>query len=48
MIEHHIGAVDMVKMIQNSKVAELRVFADAIVKTQSAEIELMRKFLAKI
>jgi uncharacterized protein (DUF305 family) len=48
MIEHHIGAVDMVKMIQNSKVAELRVFADAIVKTQSAEIELMRKLLAKI
>ena len=48
MIEHHIGAVEMVKMIKDSKVAELRAFADEIVKTQSAEIELMRKLLAKI
>jgi uncharacterized protein (DUF305 family) len=48
MIDHHIGAVDMAKMIQDSKVADLRAFADAITKTQSAEIELMRKLLAKI
>jgi uncharacterized protein (DUF305 family) len=48
MIEHHIGAVNMVKMIEGSKVAELRAFADEIVKTQSAEIELMRQLLAKI
>ena len=48
MIEHHIGAVNMVKMIEGSKVASLRAFADSIVKTQSSEIELMRKLLAKI
>ena len=48
MIEHHIGAVNMVKMIEGSKVASLRAFADSIVKTQSSEIELMRNLLAKI
>ncbi len=48
MIEHHIGAVEMVKMIQDSKVADLRAFADVITKTQSAEIELMRNLLEKI
>ena len=48
MIEHHIGAVNMVKMIEGSKVASLRAFADSIVKTQSSEIELMRKLLEKI
>ena len=48
MIEHHIGAVEMVRMIQDSKVADLRAFADVITKTQSAEIELMRKLLEKI
>ena len=48
MIEHHIGAVEMVKMIQHSKVADLRAFADVITRTQSAEVELMRKLLEKI
>ncbi len=48
MIEHHIGAVEMVKMIQDSKVADLRAFADVITRTQSAEVELMRKLLEKI
>jgi uncharacterized protein (DUF305 family) len=48
MIEHHIGAVEMVKMIQDSKVADLRTFADVITRTQSAEVELMRKLLEKI
>ena len=48
MIEHHLGALDMVKMIEDSKVAELRSFADSITKTQSAEIDLMRKLLTKI
>ena len=48
MIEHHIGAVEMVKMIQDSKVADLISFADTITRIQSAEIELMRKLLAKI
>ena len=48
MIEHHIGAVEMVKMIEDSKVADLRAFADVINKTQSAEVVLMRKLLEKI
>ena len=48
MIEHHLGALDMVRMIADSKVAELRSFADSITKTQSAEIDLMRKLLTKI
>ena len=48
MIEHHLGALDMVRMIEDSKVAELRSFADSITKTQSAEIDLMRKLLTKI
>lgn len=48
MIKHHLGAIEMVNMIKNSKVAEIRAFADAIIKTQSAEVELMNKLLAKI
>jgi uncharacterized protein (DUF305 family) len=48
MIEHHLGAIEMVNIIKNSKVAEIRAFADAIIKTQSAEVELMNKLLAKI
>ncbi len=48
MIEHHLGALDIVRMIEDSKVAELRSFADSITKTQSAEIDLMRKLLTKI
>ena len=45
MIGHHQGAITMVAMIENSKNAEARKLAADIKKSQSAEIELMRKYL---
>jgi len=45
MIEHHEGALQMVSMIENSKVADLRDFAASIAAAQQAEIDQMRKIL---
>ncbi|MSO25522.1 MAG: DUF305 domain-containing protein [Candidatus Nanopelagicaceae bacterium] len=45
MIEHHQGALQMVGMIENSKVAALRDFATAISTAQQAEIDQMQKLL---
>ncbi len=45
MIEHHQGALAMVGMIKNSKVAALRDFARAISTAQQAEIDQMQKLL---
>ena len=45
MIEHHQGALQMVGMIENSKVAALRDFARAISTAQQAEIDQMQKLL---
>ena len=45
MIEHHKGALQMVSMIENSKVAALRDFAVSITKAQQAEIEQMQEIL---
>ena len=45
MIEHHKGALQMVSMIENSKVADLRDFAATIAVAQQAEIDQMRKIL---
>lgn len=45
MIEHHQGALAMVGMIENSKVAALRDFAAAISTAQQAEIDQMQKLL---
>lgn len=45
MIEHHQGALAMVGMIENSKVAALRDFATAISTAQQAEIDQMQKLL---
>ena len=45
MIEHHQGALAMVRMIENSKVAALRDFATAISTAQQAEIDQMQKLL---
>ena len=45
MIEHHQGALKMVSMIENSKVADLRDFAATIAVAQQAEIDQMRKIL---
>jgi uncharacterized protein (DUF305 family) len=45
MIEHHQGAIQMVNMINDSANLELKKFGQSIVKTQSAEIELMNELL---
>lgn len=45
MIEHHLGAIQMVSMISNSANPEIKKFGQSIVKTQSAEIELMNELL---
>ena len=45
MIEHHKGALQMVSMIENSKVADLRDFAATIALAQQAEIDQMQKIL---
>ncbi len=48
MIQHHQGAIQMVNMISNSKDSVLKNFGQTIVKTQSAEIELMYELLKKL
>jgi uncharacterized protein (DUF305 family) len=45
MIEHHKGALQMVSMIENSKVADLRDFAASISAAQQAEIDQMMEIL---
>jgi len=45
MIEHHKGALQMVSMIENSKVADLRDFAASISAAQQAEIDQMAEIL---
>ena len=45
MIAHHEGALHMVMMIQDSSDPQLRTLHDNIIKTQSAEIEWMKKIL---
>lgn len=46
MIGHHEGALDMVSMIENSTNAEVKTLAENIVSSQSAEILLMKEYLA--
>jgi len=48
MIEHHQGAIQMVNMISNSANSEIKKFGESIVKTQSAEIEMMNELLKKL
>ena len=45
MIEHHLGALQMVVMIENSRVAVLRDFAVSITTAQQAEIDKMQEIL---
>ena len=45
MIEHHLGALQMVSMIENSKIVSLRDFAVSITKAQQAEIDQMQEIL---
>lgn len=46
MIGHHEGAIEMAQMISNSDNPEARALAEAIVTSQSAEIEKMKTMLA--
>lgn len=46
MIQHHEGAISMARMVTNSNNAEAKKLGDAIVKTQTAEIEKMQQMLA--
>lgn len=48
MIEHHEGALQMVKMISQSQNPEAKALAEAIVTTQTAEIEQMKQILATL
>jgi len=45
MIAHHEGALHMVMMIKDSGDPKLRTLYENIVKTQSAELELMKTLL---
>jgi uncharacterized protein (DUF305 family) len=48
MIGHHEGALEMVKLISDSKNNEVKTLAANIVKSQSAEIALMKKYLSQM
>jgi uncharacterized protein (DUF305 family) len=45
MIAHHEGALHMVLMIKDSSDQKLLTLRDNIIKTQSAELEMMKKLL---
>ena len=48
MIPHHQGAIDMAKVVlQHGKNAEVKAFAENVVKAQAAEIAFMNAWLAK-
>ncbi|GAB3603924.1 DUF305 domain-containing protein [Microbacterium aureliae] len=47
MIQHHEGALEMAEVaLENGESADVRALAEAIVESQTAEIELMREMLA--
>lgn len=46
MIRHHEGAIQMTQMIRNSGNPEVKALAEAIVTSQTAEIEHMKELLA--
>jgi uncharacterized protein (DUF305 family) len=45
MIAHHEGAINMVMMIENSSNTDISNLGQEIVKSQTAEVELMKKIL---
>ena len=48
MIAHHEGAIHMVMMIENSQDSDVNRLGQDIVKSQTAEIELMKELLQRI
>ena len=48
MIAHHQGAVEMVRMIENSSDLKLRDFGEQINQSQSSEIAVMKQLLKSI
>jgi uncharacterized protein (DUF305 family) len=47
MIEHHEGAIRMAQMILNSENPEVKALGEAIVESQTAEIEQMKQMLGE-
>ena len=47
MIGHHEGALQMVKMIDEAKNADIKAFGESIVAAQSAEIAQMKAMLTR-
>jgi uncharacterized protein (DUF305 family) len=45
MIAHHEGALDMVSMIKDSTIPEVKKLYNNIVESQGAEIEAMKALL---
>lgn len=48
MIQHHEGAIQMTRMIENSPNPEVKKLAEDIIRTQTAEIEQMREMLTSL
>lgn len=48
MIQHHEGAIQMTRMIENSPNPEVKKLAEDIIRTQTAEIEQMREMLKSL
>jgi uncharacterized protein (DUF305 family) len=48
MIAHHDGAIDMTKMLEETKDPEIKAFGENVIKVQSAEIAQMKALLSKV
>jgi uncharacterized protein (DUF305 family) len=48
MIEHHEGAIEMTKMIQDSSNPEVKTLAENIITSQTKEIAEMKELLTKL
>ena len=48
MIAHHQGAIQMVKMIENSSNDEVKTFGAAVIESQSKQITIMSDLLKNI
>ena len=47
MIEHHEGAIRMAQMILDSEHPEVKALGEAIVESQTAEIDQMKPMLGE-